>query len=53
MAALTLLVLLLATLDAALLQPLVDISQAVLRATWLVWLPLALGAWLLLAEDQP
>lgn len=52
MAALTLLVLLVASLDAALLQPLVNLSQAVLRATWLIWLPLAFGAWLLLADDH-
>jgi hypothetical protein len=51
MAALVLLVLLVATLCAALLQPLIHLSDAVLRATWLIWLPLVAVVWLLLADD--
>ncbi len=51
MAALVLLVLLLATICAALLQPLIHLSDAVLTATWLIWLPLLAALWLLLADD--
>ena len=51
MAALVLLVLLVATLCAALLQPLIHLSDAVLSATWLIWLPLVAVVWLLLADD--
>ena len=51
MAALVLLVLLVSTFCAALLQPLIHLSVAVLTATWLIWLPLAAALWLLLAED--
>ena len=51
MAALVLLVLLVATLCAALLQPLIHLGDAVLRATWLIWLPPVAAVWLLLADD--
>lgn len=52
MAALILLVLLLATVCAALLQPLIHLGDTVLAATWLIWLPLAAAMWVLLADDQ-
>jgi hypothetical protein len=51
MAALVLIVLLVSSLASCLLQPLLHLSGAVLSATWLVWLPLVAGVWLLLAED--
>ena len=51
MAALTLLVLLVCSIAAGLLQPLLHASGAVLSATWLIWLPLAGAVWLLLAEE--
>lgn len=51
MAALVLLVLLVSTLCAALLEPLIHLSHAVLAASWLIWLPLVAAVWLLLAED--
>lgn len=51
MAALILLVLLVVTICAALLQPLIHLGDTLLTATWLIWLPLVAAVWLLLADD--
>ena len=53
MAALVLLVLLVSTICAGLLQPLLHFSGMALTATWLIWLPLVACVWLLLADDPP